>query len=982
MQFCAARAGVGGARRRAARCRASVFALGCLVAVALSVGGCKSKGGATDSSDLDVTDSGTSGPSGPSDPSSDVGSGTEEPDVTSTGSFVACVPADEGGACGECGIEQCVGDVLECVDPGFNVCGGCGELDGKVGDACEVDGESGQLVCDTAEGVLVCAVDPEENACGGTAELEGVPGDPCGPCGDGTWRCDGPERVVCGGASALNGCGGCGNLVREPETACGCGGGTWTCSEDRSAVVCGDPDANACGGCADLVGEIGDPCETACGAGSLQCSSSLESLRCFVDGEEGNACGGCTPLVHRPGVACRGRCGDGQWVCDEDGEGITCTADVLNACGECGELERALGSPCDGFGCGPGVIVCNPTGAGVVCDAPRRNACGGCDPEPEGFVQGEACGCQGTWRCVAGEPRCQGGTEVNACGGCEVLRGTPGNACSAVNACAVWTCEQGGGNVFCDQSRTMNACQGCEELPGDNLPGTACGCGGSWACDGFDDLRCVGSITNACGGCSGLAGLPGQPCGTCGQWACDGTDAVTCANDTPNVCGGCEPLAGLPGRICNEGAPGCSVWECDTEEGVVECVTSPPNACSGCGPLEGAPNTVCDDCSSFWTCDAGSVFCDNAGINACGGCEVLPGQPGDPCGEGGCALWACNDFGGVTCNTSTPLNACGACQDIGNRLPGERCGPCEDDVYVCTDEGLTECIQIERNACGGCAPLDNAPGSPCPCGGTWTCAPGLDSVECPAANVCGGCGFLDPFQFGSACRPPGVSGACGRIVCDGTEAFRCEAIPANACGGCSPIADNVAPGAPCLCGVYECDGTNQTRCPGLNSCGGCEPLENDELVGFPCGGPGECGVWRCTANGVECVATEPNACGGCLPIADATLGQACGCDGEVVCDGPNNVTCSAGNVCGGCLSPLPNANLIGQSCNPPGDARCGVYACVGADEVACDAVQPNDCGGCVLLDALPGSPCGPNDCGQLACAPNQNSLICDTSLCP
>jgi formylglycine-generating enzyme required for sulfatase activity len=35
------------------------------------------------------------------------------------------------------------------------------------------------------------------NACGGCGALAGAPGERCGPCGTGTWRCDGDDEVVC-----------------------------------------------------------------------------------------------------------------------------------------------------------------------------------------------------------------------------------------------------------------------------------------------------------------------------------------------------------------------------------------------------------------------------------------------------------------------------------------------------------------------------------------------------------------------------------------------------------------------------------------------------------------------------------------------------------------------------------------------------------------------------------------------------------------
>jgi len=88
-----------------------------------------------------------------------------------------------------------------------------------------------------------------------------------------------------------------------------------------------------------------------------------------------NECGGTGPLVgDQPGAQC-GACVDGEVVCDAADSNKNRTvcfgASALNACGSCGVLAYALGTPCDE--CGTGACAANGTGQSV-CVAPS----GGC----------------------------------------------------------------------------------------------------------------------------------------------------------------------------------------------------------------------------------------------------------------------------------------------------------------------------------------------------------------------------------------------------------------------------------------------------------------------------------------------------------------------------------------------------------------------------------------------------------------------------
>jgi len=88
------------------------------------------------------------------------------------------------------------------------------------------------------DAVLTNDID-ELNACGGTAVLEGEPDTECGPCGGGTWVCDGLDAVACASAQPRNACGGCDALDAEPGGSCSCGDeeGDWAC-DGENAVVC------------------------------------------------------------------------------------------------------------------------------------------------------------------------------------------------------------------------------------------------------------------------------------------------------------------------------------------------------------------------------------------------------------------------------------------------------------------------------------------------------------------------------------------------------------------------------------------------------------------------------------------------------------------------------------------------------------------------------------------------------------------------
>ncbi len=174
-------------------------------------------------------------------------------------------------------------------------------------------------------------------------------------------------------------------------------------------------------------------------------------------------------------------------------------------------------------------------------------------------------------------------------------------------------------------------------------------------------------------------------------------------------------------------------------------------------------------------------------------------------------------------------------------------------TYGCDDSSKGGGSDGLPNACGGVGTLDGTPGEHCGDCGHLVCD-GTEAVRCedPGENACGGCETLDG-------TPGGTCGDCGHLVCDGTDAVRCEDPGLNACGGCGTL--DGTPGESCFddvqgvtaCAKWTCDGTESVRCedPGLNVCGGCSTL--DSTPGGACGNCGE-GILACSEDGesVEC----------------------------------------------------------------------------------------------------------------------------------
>jgi len=182
------------------------------------------------------------------------------------------------------------------------------------------------------------------------------------------------------------------------------------------------------------------------------------------------------------------------------------------------------------------------------------------------------------------------------------------------------------------------------------------------------------------------------------------SSALRCSNRSQrNPCGGCRPSRHQPGELCSAGSGACATI------GTYQCTGSGDAAEPTCNAEPQAPS------------------------NACGGCFPSPHQPGELCsaGSGACVTigtYRCTGSGESaepTCDAEplSPSNACGGCLPSRHQ-PGELCSVGSNScvslgVYRCTghDDSAEPTCDAEPlspyNACGGCAPLEGAPGSAC-----------------------------------------------------------------------------------------------------------------------------------------------------------------------------------------------------------------------------------------------------------------------------
>ncbi|MGZ3472965.1 MAG: hypothetical protein ACXWUG_00750 [Polyangiales bacterium] len=271
-----------------------------------------------------------------------------------------------------------------------------------------------------------------------------------------------------------------------------------------------------------------------------------------------------------------------------------------------------------------------------------------------------------------------------------------------------------------EETCVKNACGGCTMLVG--KPGDPCvSCGGKLVCKGTDSLECDSTAPkNACGGCSMLAVAPDTVCGVCmtGKYVCDGTDATKCS----------DPVSGpMPMSAC--GTCGTKKVICDpTAMGGTKCQGDDANACGGCGDLSPAPGGTCGVCGSgTYVCDPATKGTPTAKTKCDDPVAASSPKVGDACGTCKTLKYACStDKKSVVCSATDDTNGCGGCGTLSPAL-GASCGVCAGGTYVCdpatkgTTAAKTKCndpVTIALGTvCGVCSKSKYA----CS-GGTTACA--------------------------------------------------------------------------------------------------------------------------------------------------------------------------------------------------------------------------------------------------------------------
>lgn len=312
---------------------------------------------------------------------------------------------------------------------------------------------------------------------------------------------------------------------------------------------------------------------------------------------------------------------------------------------------------------------------------------------------------------------------TNACGGCAVLSGAPGDTCGA---CGKLACATDANSLTCTGDHPKNECGGCATLTGHK--GDSCCGGGTLGCS-TDGNTLVCSISdNGCGGCAPLDHPKGATCGgVCGTatYQCSGKDATVCTDPVP--------ASPAKGSTCGS----CGTWDCNSSGSALICTGDhAPNACGGCATLSGTPGTACGTCGA-WTCsaDKNSVSC----------VEAVP-APGTGCpgGQCGTATYQCAAPGITTC--VDPLAS------PPKPKVGDPCNACGD--YAC-NAGKTDIICVGSPSTAsrctathfGCdVPTCNADGS---------CSyPPNDSLCLPSSGNPSGCS-VDTCTDGATCPPAG-----------------------------------------------------------------------------------------------------------------------------------------------------------------------------------------------------------------------------------